>query len=332
MASVTFAGRAHAAGASRAGGLRSRLGFMGQVLQQALTMRRHPAFRVADVLHANTTRAALYSVLAALGTRKPVVVSLRDIIDRDALGSLGYVLTTRLTLKRASGLIACSATALASARDHIRTDLPAEVIPSPSGIDLRDASVEVKDDLRTVGMVARLDTWKGQDLLIRAFARAFPDSDTRLLLAGAADFGREEYEDELRRLADQLGVGPRVEFLGHVEDVPALIRSLDVCVQASTRPEPLGQNVLQYLALGRPTVATDVGGPAEWIDDGVNGLTFRMGDLDSLAGALERLRDPGLRRRLAQNAAKTPGLMSDAEVTSAHARFFQLIADRKGQR
>ena len=72
-------------------------------------------------------------------------------------------------------------------------------------------------------------------------------------------------------------------------DVPRLLDTWDVAVQFSTRPEPLGQNVLQYLAAGCAVVVADEGGPAEWIEDGVNGLRVTPRDVGALAEALRAL-------------------------------------------
>jgi glycosyltransferase involved in cell wall biosynthesis len=171
-------------------------------------------------------------------------------------------------------------------------------------------------------MVARIDPWKGQELLVRAFAKASPAGEERLVLFGGAAFGHDEFPVELERLAEELGVADRLQLAGHVSDVPGAIDSLDICVQCSLRPEPLGQNVLQYLAAGKPTVVAAEGGPAEWVEDGVNGLTFTPRDVDSLAAALDRLiTQRALRVRLARLATLTPELLTDHEVGNRIAAF-----------
>ena len=114
-------------------------------------------------------------------------------------------------------------------------------------------------------------------------------------------------------------------------DVDTLIDRWDIAVQASTRPEPLGQNVLQYLAAGRAVIAADEGGPAEWISDGVNGLLVPPRDIASLASALGRLdTDAALRGRLATSAAETHGLLDDDAVTRAHAAFYERVVRSRG--
>lgn len=304
------------------------------LLLQAFATRWHRAFRTADVVDANSARAAAYGALAARTSRKPFVVHVRDIVDVDALGAAGYAMMTRVVLPRADAVIANSRATLASAQPYLRADAETAVIPSASGLG---AARHQKRGTRagapfTIGLLARIDPWKGQDLLITAFAQAFADDDALLEIAGAAQFGHDGYLEELKDLAAKLGVGHRVRFLGHVEDVPELLAGWDAAVQFSTRPEPLGQNVLQYLAAGVATVVANEGGPMEWVRDGENGLVVAARDPDALAAALRRLRsDTALRTRLAAAAASTPGLLTDEQVAHAHADLYRrVLSARRG--
>ncbi|WP_136707688.1 glycosyltransferase [Agromyces sp. H66] len=321
------------AGAS-SGGRRAAVSVGARVVAQAIATRSSRAFATADLVDANTARAAAYGALAARWSRKPFVVHLRDLVEPEALGRSGHSLMVRVVLPRADGVIANSSATLDSARAYLRPDVVAEVIPSASGLRVGKAPADTRADgpVRTVGMLARIDPWKGQHLLLEAFARAFRDRgrDARLQFAGDAPFGHEGHLEELRRTAETLGVGDRVDFLGHVDDVDALLAGWDVAVQASTRPEPLGQNVLQYLAAGRAVIAADEGGPSEWIDDGRNGLLVPPRDVGALASALARLdADAALRVRLAASAPQTPGLLDDAAVTRAHLAFYERVVRAK---
>ena len=319
-----------------AGGVGAALSVGARVLAQAASLRTSRVFRSADLVDANTARAAAYGALAARISRVPFVVHLRDLVEVDALGRAGYELMVRVVLPRADGVIANSRATLESARPHLRRGALAEVIPSASGLRVGPAAgiepAPMRDAVTTVGMLARIDPWKGQLLLLEAFARVFRGRDVRLQFAGDAPFGHEDHLDELRRVASTLGIEAQVDFLGHVDDVEKLLEGWDVAVQASTRPEPLGQNVLQYLASGRVVVAADEGGPAEWIVDGGNGLLVVPREVDALAAALSRLdADGDLRRRLAIAAATTPGLLDDEAVTGAHAAFYEaVVRSRRG--
>jgi len=210
----------------------------------------------------------------------------------------------------------------------LRADAVTAVIPSASGLRhhvSRPHADEPGPPLR-IGMLARLDPWKGQLLLLESFADAFPDGDERLELAGGAPFGHEAFEDELRIRAAELGIEDRVELLGHVEDIAPVLSRWDIAVQASLRPEPLGQNVLQYLAAGLPSIVADEGGPAEWIEDEVNGIRVAPRDTRALSAALRRLaEDAGLRARIAAAASATTGLLTDDEVMRAHADFYRRV-------
>jgi glycosyltransferase involved in cell wall biosynthesis len=317
------------------GGVRSSLVGGIRLLAQAVVTRCSRAFRTADLVDANTARSAAYGALAARASRTPFVVHLRDLVDVEALGRFGHALMVRLVLPRADGVVANSRATLETALPVLRAGAIAEVIPSASGLRVGRSAVAgaatatetAETSVRTVGMLARIDPWKGQHVLLEAFARAFGDRDgVRLQFAGDAPFGHETRLAELRRRAGELGITGRVDFLGHVDDVEALLATWDVAVQASTRAEPLGQNVLQYLAAGRVVIAADEGGPAEWVDDGVNGLLVPPRDLDALASALARLdADAALRTRLATAASATPGLLDDDAVAQAHADFYARV-------
>ncbi|WP_438853493.1 glycosyltransferase family 4 protein [Agromyces sp. M3QZ16-3] len=314
------------AGASSGGAL-AAVGFGARLAVQAIAVRTSAAFRSADLVDANTARAAAYGALAARLARTPFVVHLRDLVEPDALGGAGHAIMTRVVLPRADGVIANSHSTLASARRFLRPNAVAEVVPSASGLTVGAALLVSADaPLRTVGMLARIDPWKGQAELLEAFAHAFAGRDIRLQFAGGAPFGHEGYLEEVRRRADELGVGAQVDVLGHVDDVSRLLDSWDVAVQYSTRPEPLGQNVLQYLAAGRVVVAADEGGPTEWVVDLENGLLVPPRDVGALAAAFTRLdEDAALRARLSGAAAATPGLLDDLAVAQAHLEVYERV-------
>jgi glycosyltransferase involved in cell wall biosynthesis len=170
-----------------------------------------------------------------------------------------------------------------------------------------------------VGITGRLAPWKGQDVFLRAFAQAFPGGAQRAVIVGAPLFGATEtaYEERLRALVEELGIGHRVEFRGHRDDMGAELRAMDVLVHASTIPEPFGQVIVEGMAAHLAVVATRGGGPDEIVTDGVDGLLYDGGDLSALAAILVRLQDdPLLRAQLADAASKraqdfTPAAVAD---------------------
>ncbi len=299
------------------------LGAAVRLAVQALVTRADRRFRSADVIDANTARAATYGALAAWTSRVPFVIHLRDLVEPEALGRFGFELLTRIALPRANGVVANSRATLDSARPFLRTGAVTAVIPSAAGLILGQPRRAREPGPLRIGMLARIDPWKGQLLLLDSFASALGEGDAVLEFAGAPLFGHEPFERRLRARVAELGLGERVRFLGHIDDIAAVLDRWDVAVQASTRPEPLGQNVLQYLAAGCAVIVADEGGPAEWVADDRNGLRFAPRDAGSLAAALKRLAgDADLRRRLGSAAAATEGLLDDEGVARQHARFY----------
>lgn len=306
-----------------------------RVLAQAAATRTDRAFRTADVIDANTTRAAVYGALAARSTRTPFVVHLRDMVASEALGRVGAAAMTRLVLPRADAVVADTQATVDTATPFVRPGTVREVIPSASGLvpvppgTSRAAQPRTGEPLR-IGMLARIDPWKGQHLLLDAFAAVLSESDAIVEFAGSPFFGHDDYAAQLRARARARGVADRVRFLGQVDDVAALLAGWDIAVQYSTRPEPLGQNVLQYLAAGCAVIVADEGGPPEWVRDGVNGLAVPPRNHAALAGALRQLlTEPEFRRALATRAPATAGLLNDAQVAARHAHLYRrIVRDR----
>ncbi|MGC4807014.1 glycosyltransferase [Micromonospora sp. DT233] len=292
----------------------------------ARVLRRSPLFQQADLVHANTAAAAIICALADRARRRPLVVHLRGPLTVESLGRIGLPAFRGLAVPRADGLIANSGFTLASVAQGPRFPTHRAVLQSPSGIAERVRHPEVAPQVRAVGMVGRLQHWKGQHVFLRAFATALRGTGVRAYLCGAPLFGEAVYETRLRQLAAELGIGAQVTFLGHVDDVTGFLDSIDVLVHASLGPEPLGQTVLQGLARARPVVATAGGGPGEWIRSGVNGVLVPPGDADALAAVLRALvASPRLRGDLAAGAARTPGLLTDAECARQHGEFFETV-------
>lgn len=102
-------------------------------------------------------------------------------------------------------------------------------------------------------------------------------SDAEFLLAGEG-----ELTEQLRALARQLGIELSTHFLGRCENVGALLQVSDVCV-LSSKAEGFSNAILEYMAAGRPVVATDVGGAREAIIDGETGYLVESGDHVTMA-------------------------------------------------
>jgi glycosyltransferase involved in cell wall biosynthesis len=169
-------------------------------------------------------------------------------------------------------------------------------------------------DLLTVG---RIDSEKNPLLLVAALAEAERARPGRFRLRWA---GVGPLADDVRRRADELGIGDQVELLGYVPFGPELLaeyRRAHVFLHVSLT-EGVPHVLVEALSSGTPIVATDVGGVRAALDDGAAGLLVPPGDAAALTTALFQLvDDEGLRSRLVEHGL---GLARERTLESEAAR------------
>jgi L-malate glycosyltransferase len=266
-----------------------------------------------DLIHANSIRASVVGGGAARLTRRPAVGHLRDRLPPGPASKASL----RLVGATCAHLVANSdytAHALPEAGVHT----PASVIHNPVDLDLfrapsapqraaTRAALGLERGAFALGVVGQITPWKGQDMALRALAElADRHPRVRLLVVGEAKFlGRatrldnRAYLTQLHALARDSRAAGRVDFLGERSDAPAIMGALDALLVPS-HGEPFGRVVVEAMAAGTPVIASDGGGPAEIIEQGVDGLLVAPDDVHAWAAAVERLlTDDGVRRALA---------------------------------
>lgn len=145
---------------------------------------------------------------------------------------------------------------------------------------------------RVVGVVGRLDWWKGHEYFLEAMAKAIEQMpNLRGLIIGEPEIAPRSrvYFQKLHVLTKSLELGDKIVFTGFRSDVRRLISALDVVVLSSATPEPFGLVVIEAMALGKPVVATAAGGPLDIIEDGVNGILVPCQDATAMAQAILEL-------------------------------------------
>jgi len=297
--------------------LRSVAGTAGYVVRLAIRLR---GLR-PDLVHTNSLKAGVFGSIAARLAGVPVVWHVRDRITRDYLPAPAVGLLRFMTRRLPTAVIANSHATMSALDTRARGRVIYSAIP-----EAPERAERAQGPL-AAGVIGRLAPWKGQDLCLRAFAEAFPDGDERCVLVGSALFGEDEFEQHLRQLADDLGLGDRVEFRGFQPDVWQELARIDILVHASVIPEPLGQVVLEGMGAGVPVLAANAGGPAELVHDGVNGMLYPMGDRPALASALRILAaDPERRRRLVEDGLRTAKAFRPAAVAGqVQALYAELV-------
>jgi glycosyltransferase involved in cell wall biosynthesis len=257
------------------------------------------------VLHGHAMRGGRYAGWASRWSGVPVVVSAHSTDAwkwlRPSMQLVAVSEAVRESLLRHG---------LARERVHLVYNGVPDAAPAP----LSEMPSPPERPLR-IGLIGRLDPVKGQDIALRALATLRRHGPVQLLLAGAGPAG---WTDWLHAQALALGVAPWVDFLGQVDNVPALLAGLDLVI-APSRREALSLALIEAAAAGRPTVAARVGGIPEVVQDGVSGLLVPPEDVDSLCCAVEALVQDAPRRAALGLAARrvyesrfTVGAMGEA--------------------
>lgn len=174
--------------------------------------------------------------------------------------------------------------------------------PPPVPAEARD---EIRHSLMTPPgatvflQASRLQRWKGHRHLVNAFQRLRDRSDWVWWIAGGAQRDEEAaYRNSLEEMAAGLGLSDRIRWLGHREDIPALLQASDAYVQVNETPEPFGIVFLEALYAGRPVLTGDAGGIAEIVTDAC-GKRVRAGEDAATAAVLAQwIDEPEQRLRL----------------------------------
>jgi len=263
-----------------------------------------------DLIHTNSLKSAIIGGLAGRLARRPVVWHIRDRIEIDYLPKAIVRALRHLCRVLPSYVIANSKAVLETL--HLRGGRRHSSIPSGvemsgryrvvyEGTIVPSEPVATADsDRQVIALIGRICPWKGQHIFLHAAAavrQRFPN--VRFKIVGAALFGEQEYEAQIRRLCTDLNLDSVVEFTGFCSDVAGLIAKLDLVVHASTTGEPFGQVITEGMAAAKPIVATNGGGVPEIVVDNVTGFLVPMGDSSAMAEAICKLiADPLMAHRM----------------------------------
>jgi glycosyltransferase involved in cell wall biosynthesis len=175
---------------------------------------------------------------------------------------------------------------------------PTKFRRDPAAIARARAQFNLQPDHIAMGSVGRLEPQKRFDLLLDAFAALYKrNPKLHLLIAGDGSL-RKALEGQRQAL----GLRDGVTLTGHVTDVRPLHHALDLFVQASDY-EGTPNSVLEAMAMETPIVATEAGGTAELVHDGVHGRIIPIGRVDKLTSAISAaMLDPGATRRMMTRA------------------------------
>jgi len=264
----------------------------------------------ADLIHTNSLKADIIGGVAGFLARRPVVWHVHDRVEEDYLPKSAVRAFRFLCSVVPSYVIANSQAALRTL--HLKQNQPQAAIPP--GVELPKHSnggqgvhgprlvppPDENADKPVIALIGRICPWKGQGIFLEAAAavrKRFPNATFKIV--GAALFGEEPYEAEIRQLCTELNLNEAVEFTGFCSNIPEFLTQVDVVVHASTIAEPFGQVIVEGMAAAKPVVATNGGGVPEIVIDNVTGLLIPMGDASAMAEAVcNILSDPSTARQM----------------------------------
>ncbi len=170
----------------------------------------------------------------------------------------------------------------------------------PAAGDLRN-ELGISGDTMVIGNTSTFTEVKGQEHLLRAFNIINRHIPCKLLFAGRLDGpSKDKYIPHVEEC-----LRDKVVFLGHRDDIPRVLKTIDVFVYPSML-EGLGTALLEAMAMGKTVAVSDIPTFRDFIEDGINGLFFRVSDPEDLAGkVISLMRDEDLRIRLGENARAT---------------------------
>jgi len=297
-----------------------------------------------SLVHARSRAPAISALWAARATQTPFVATYHGVYEAHNAVKRWY----NSVMTRGALTIANSA----YTREHViaehRVD-PDTVVAIARGVDLRRfdpgvISAQAIEAMRAAwGMepgetrpvlllAGRLTRWKGQTLAIEALAGLKDEGLDAILVLLGDDQGRVGYAQELKALAEKLGLEDAVRFPGHETNMPVAYLAADLVLAPSIKPEAFGRTAVEPQVMGRPVLAAAHGAATETVIDGQTGWLVEPGSPEAWARAVgeaiaagpELLADMGAGARIRASALYS----LEAMAAKTLAVYSRLLAGR----
>lgn len=173
-----------------------------------------------------------------------------------------------------------------------------------NGLDVKEKPVPNLDDIQkirkeffmvqpddiVIALVGRINSWKGQQLLLEAFNKiADRHQNTKLVYIGSAPPNQGFFEIELNEKIERYNLSERVIIIPFQENIWRFWDAIDIAAVPSTEPEPFGMVAIEAMLAKKPVVAANHGGLTETVKNNETGFLFDPNDSQKLAAAISNL-------------------------------------------
>lgn len=242
-----------------------------------------------DILHCHRYKPSFYGTLAGMFAKTPVILSHVHGLGRTR--NIRRKLLNFFLFKKVNRIIGCAQSVKEDVLKNNPTIEPEKVIALENSVDFeRFANVSTsKEDAKQMlglpsdalvfGTVARFGLYKGHSFLISAFERV----KKQVPLAHLILVGDGPLKEEIQQQVAEAGLDESVHFLGRRDDIPKLLRAIDVFVLPSIGSEGMPLVILEAMVAGVPCIASLLSGIPEVINNGDVGFLVPPGDSAVLA-------------------------------------------------
>ena len=253
--------------------------FVWNILKCSISLCRIIKKHRIGVIYANTSKANIYAIIVKIFTGKKIVWHVRDNLKLTPLN--------RLFIRYSDVIVTVS--------EHIAEQVDSncgKVHVIYGGVDTKQWSPEMKPDFSLreelglteetliVAQVGQLTRWKNHSDFIKAANIIGKEhSNVHFLLIGS---DLSEREADYRKELEELVTDECISFLGHRKDIEKVLVQIDILVHPSIN-EPFGRVLVEAMALKKPVVAYNCGGPKEIITDGKTGYLVEQYNFKELA-------------------------------------------------
>lgn len=256
------------------------VGLLRKIIRARRMMRNY------DITYINTVMVMDY-ILAASTTRRPRIIHAHEI----PTGAVRVLFSTLLVLSRAFVIFNSHTTR----RSFTLTPWQPSAVVWNGAPALPVLPPQQQDGKLHVLLIGRFNSWKGQNVLLRAVAQLPSELRMRLSvrLVGSVFADQRRFAEELARFIADMKLEETVQMFPFSQDPAEHYAWADVVAVPSVKPEPFGLVAIEAMAAARCVIATGHGGVAEIVEDGVTGSLVTPGSADSLAASLAQyIRNP----------------------------------------